>query len=173
MKLLNRWIPALSLLLLLVAPSLVSAQGKPLEIRVDFVSIETSDGDTDIGIEFPGSLAMAFYFSNQLALEPGLMIRNINTDAGNATLFGAGLFAPFYFKADEGKSGLFIAPGVVFTKATGDFESDALVDYGVDFGIKLPVKDRISTRLALTFRDGDSSDKAVIGASVGVGFFWR
>ena len=170
MKFLNRWILAS---LLLVTPGLVTAQGKPLEIRVDFVTIETSDGDTDIGIEFPGSLAMAFYFSNQFAVEPAVLIRNINTDAGNATLFGAGVFLPFYFKADEGKSGFFVAPGVAFTKATGDFESDALVDYGVDVGIKLPVKDRISTRLALTFRDGDSSDKSVIGASVGIGFFWR
>ena len=173
MKLANRWIPAGSLVLSLMLPGLAAAQGKPLEIRADFVTLETSDGDTDIALEFPGSLAMAFYFSRQFALEPAVLINNINADDASATLFGFGLSAPFYFKADEGKSGLFVSPGIFFSKATGDFETDAMFDYGVDVGFKMPVKERISTRLAVTFRDGDSSDKAVVGASFGIGFFWR
>lgn len=175
MKHFTRWIPAATTLLLLswLLPREVAAQGKPLELRVDFVSFETSDGDTHVALDFPGTLAMAFYFNKQFALEPEVLIHNFNSDAGNSTVFGLGLFAPFYFKADEGKSGLFVAPGIAYSKATGDFETDGLVDYGVDFGIKMPVKDRISTRLAATWRDGDSTDKSVFGASFGIAFFWR
>jgi len=175
MKLIRRSVLAVSSLILvpLLWSSQAGAQGKSLELRVDFISLETSDGNTDITLEFPGSFAMAFYFSPQFALEPGVLVHHLRSDGGSVTFFGASLFAPFYFQADGGKSGLFISPGVSLLKATGDFESDALFDYGVDLGFKRAASNRVSTRFALTLRDGDSHDKVVLGAAFGVGFFWR
>jgi hypothetical protein len=159
-------------LMMMLGTSAAAAQGKPLEIRVDFASAEFNDG-TSIDVEFPGSLAMAFYMTRQFAIEPAVIISNFSDDDFSGTAFGAGLFLPFYFKADEGRSGPFLSPGVAVSKATGDIETDTMFDYGVDFGFKFAVKERISTRFALTYRDGDSHDKAAFGGSFGIGFFWR
>lgn len=149
------------------------AQGRPLEIRVDMLGFQTSDGHTMVDVSFPGSVAFAFYLSSQLAVEPRLSLDNISGDGVSGTLYALGLFAPFYFKADEGKSGFFAAPGVMFQGASGDYGDETSVDYGVDVGVKWPLRDRISGRAAATWRDGDSYNKSVFGASFGIGFHWR
>jgi hypothetical protein len=158
---------------LLIGAVPAMAQGRPLEIRVDMVSFQTSDGDTFIDLDFPGTLAFAFYFTPQFAIEPRVTLSNVSSDNFDGTLYGAGLFLPFYFKADEGKSGFFLAPGGEVTGGTGDYDFDSQFDYGLDAGIKFAVRERISTRFALTLRDGDSYNEAAFGATFGIGFHWR
>lgn len=150
----------------------VMAQGRPLEIRADFASLESNDGRTVIALKFPGSLAMAFYMNQQFAIEPSISVTSLSGD-NDGTLYGAGLFFPFYFKADEGRSGFFVSPGAMVSGGSGDYDRDASFDYGVDLGIKMPLRERISSRLALTIRDGDSYNDLTFGATFGIGFFWR
>jgi hypothetical protein len=145
------------------------------EIRIDFASVITSDGFTRVGIGYPGTLAMGIYMNNNLALEPQLGLTyesdsDTDTDQGEIV---AGVFAPWYFNGDMGRTGLFLSPGVMFTKPFGDNDGDALVDYGVDFGVKLGRSERVSTRLAVTMRDGDRFGDPAFGAVFGVGMFWR
>jgi hypothetical protein len=147
------------------------------EIRIDFASVTTSDGFTRVGLGYPGTLAMGIYMNNNLALEPRLGFdyqSDSDTDVSGGSVL-AGVFAPWYFNGDMGRTGLFLSPGVEFTKGFGDdaFETDVMVDYGVDFGVKLGRSERVSTRLALTMRDGDSFSDPRIGAVFGVGMFWR
>ena len=59
------------------------------------------------------------------------------------------------------------------THTSADVADDTSLDLGVDVGFKWAVRERISTRLAFTVRDGDSSDDAVLGLTFGVGLFWR
>ncbi len=158
---------------LLLGTTPAMAQGRPLELRVDMISFQTSDGDTFVELEFPGSLAMAFYLTNQFAIEPRVAVSNTSSDNFDGTVYGAGLFLPFYFKADEGKSGFFLAPGAEMTGGTGDFDFDTRFNYGLDAGIKFAVRERISTRFALTVRDGDSYVDPAFGATFGIGFHWR
>lgn len=158
---------------LLLGATPAMAQGRPLELRVDMLSFETTDGNTTIDLEFPGTLAMAFYLTKQFAIEPQVAISNTSSDAVDGTLYGAGLFLPFYFNADEGKSGFFLSPGAMVLGGTGDFDFDAEFNYGLDAGIKFAVRERISTRFAATYRDGDSYDKGTFGATFGIGFHWR
>lgn len=156
----------------------LAAQGRQKEIRLDMLALETSDGNTGITAAFPGTVAIAFYMSPNVAIEPQVGIAfvsgedNLGNDFSGSVL-SAGLFVPFYFNNDMGRSGLFISPGLAVSKGTGDLETDALVDYGVDVGMKMTRNERVSTRLALTLRDGDSSADAVLGASFGIGLFWR
>lgn len=151
----------------------VAAQGRDKEIRLDMIGFETSDGNTAILAGFPGTVALAFYMNPNFALEPQVAIVNVNSDFGDGTVFGFGLFAPWYFKGDAGRTGFFVSPGLQYSKGTGDMETDGEMDYGVDLGLKMSYRERISTRLALTYRDGDSYGEAAIGATFGVGLFWR
>ena len=149
------------------------AQGRPLELRVDMFSFETSDGNTSIDLEFPGSLAFAWYLTPQFAIEPRASFSNVSNDNVDGSLYGIGVFLPFYLMADEGRSGFFVAPGVEMTGGTGDFDFDAQFNYGLDAGIKWPFRDRISGRIAATVRDGDSYGDPAFGAVFGIGFHWR
>ena len=171
MKFASRCVPVACALLLSATPAM--GQGRPLEIRVDMLSFETSDGNTNLDLSFPGTLAMAFYLSKQFAIEPEIMVSNVSSDFADGTLYGAGLFLPFYFNADEGKSGFFLSPGAMVLGGTGDYDTGTDFNYGLDAGIKFAVRERISTRFAATYRDGDSYDKGTFGATFGIGFHWR
>lgn len=170
-----RWAALLSALVL--APALsantLQAQGRPMEIRLDFIGVETSDGDTFLNLEFPGSVALAFYMTPQFAIEPKVFFANFSSDDVDGSFYGAGLFFPFYLTADNGKSGFFISPGLELSGGSGDFDQDSQVDYGIDLGVKNPVRENISLRFALTLRDGDSYNKAAFGATFGIGLHWR
>ena len=156
----------------------LAAQGRQKEIRLDFLTLQTSDGDFAIGGAFPGSIALAFYMNPNVAIEPqlGLLFVSGEDALGNdfsGTELSAGVFVPFYLRGDTGRSGFFMSPGLLISKGTGDLESDAAVDYGIDVGMKMTRNDRVSTRFAVTLRDGDSFADATLGATFGVGLFWR
>jgi hypothetical protein len=168
-----RGLVAATVLVAAVSTAAEAQEGRQVEIRLDFASLQTSDGTTAVGVDFPGSVAVAFYMNQSFALEPRVGLNFISGDGFSGNVLQAGLFAPYYFAGDFGKTGFFLAPGVTVSKGSGDLEFEAQTDYGADLGIKLAMRDRISSRIALTFRDGDSSTEAVIGASFGIGFFFR
>ena len=129
-------------------------------------------------VALPGSVALAFYMNESVAIEPQLGLLFVSGEDGagddfSGTELSAGLFVPFYLKGDTGRSGFFMSPGLLITKGTGDLETDAAVDYGIDVGMKMTRNDRVSTRFAVTLRDGDSFADATLGATFGVGLFWR
>ncbi len=166
-----RGLAAATLLVAVASP--LAAQARQKEIRLDFVELQTSDGNTLITAGFPGSVALGIYMNKNIALEPRVEIVSVSGDGNSTTFFGAGIFVPYYFAGDFGKSGLFVAPGLQLSKASGDFETDTQVDYGVDVGVKLTHKERVSFRIAATLRDGDSTNEAIIGGVFGIGLFWR
>jgi hypothetical protein len=148
----------------------LQAQGQALELRVDFASLQNSDGNTAIALLFPGSLAMAFYMNQQFALEPTAVVTHVSTDDEDFTAWALGMFLPFYFNRDMGRTGFFVSPGLLLSKSSG---SDSNVDLGLDVGYKWRLRDRISSRLALTLRDEEGADDTIIGLTWGLGFFWR
>ncbi len=161
--------------LLAAGASPLTAQTRDKELRLDFATLTTSDGRTEVGLGYPGTFALGIYMNQNLAIEPQLTFNYFNdndTDTSGGEI-SAGVFAPWYFNGDMGRSGLFLSPGVMLTKGIGDLEGDELFDYGLDLGVKMGRSDRVSTRLALTLRDGDRFNDPAIGASFGLGMFWR
>ncbi|HEX7122666.1 MAG TPA: hypothetical protein VF178_09890 [Gemmatimonadaceae bacterium] len=159
--------------LCVVPAATLAAQGKSLELRTDMVAIENADDNTEVTLVFPGSFAMAFYMNEYMALEPGIAISHLSDDDDSGTIFSLGFFVPIHIAPTMGRTGVFLAPGIQYTKGTGDFEFDGQTNYGLDVGIKTALRERISMRFAVTFRDGDSYDDPGIGATFGFGFFWR
>jgi hypothetical protein len=159
-------IPAVIVSVLAMGTVGIEAQtsDRPLELRLDVAQL--SIDPVGISAFFPGSGAIAVYLSEKLAVEG-------RASFGYSDSFwslGAGASVPFYLAADGGRSGFFVAPALDLGKAK---ESDLLLDYGVDAGIKIPFGDRTSWRVAATVRDGDSFGDITFGAQVGMSLFFR
>lgn len=160
----------------LVGASAVSAQAqmgglKVEEIRIDLAAINITNG-TFLGAGIPGSVALGVYLNDKIALEPTLGFNYAKPDgaADGTTAISLGVMAPFYFSGDRGRSGLFVAPGVMITKVT---DVDAAIDFGADVGFKGKMSDKVSWRAAAQLRDGDSFADASIGGVFGLSVFWR
>lgn len=158
--------------LVAVSATVAQAQVRVEEIRVDVAALQTSGGNLMLATGIPGSVALGIYLSDKLALEPTLGLAYFSPDVGNSTsVLTLGVFAPYYFAADRGHNGLFVAPGVEISKATS---TPAAIDFGADVGYKKALSPKVSWSLAGTLRLGDSYDPdALIGARFGLSVFWR
>lgn len=164
----------------LIGATAVSAEAqfgslKVEEIRIDIASLGLTGG-VALQAGVPGSVALAMYLNDKLALEPrvGFMYAKAEGASEGSTMFGLGVFAPFYFAGDRGHSGLFVAPGVdinMFSPAGGS--SSTNIDFGADVGYKGKMTDRISWRGAATLRDGDSYGDMQIGGMFGFSVWFR
>lgn len=150
----------------------VEAQLSVEEIRLDIGSFVTQDGFSRLRLAAPGAVAIGVYLNDNIALEPSVYFQNQKVDPADAVnSFGLGLFAPYYFDGSRGRSGFFVAPGLVINKV-GD--NDAAIDFGADVGIKKPINDKVSWRAAGLLRTGDSTaDELQFGAVFGFSIFWK
>ncbi len=157
--------------LVAVSASVAQAQVKVEELRVDLAGLTIQGGNLSLDVVAPMSVALGIYLTDKIALEPTLGFRYTKPDGFDAsTTIMLGVMAPFYFAGDRGHNGLFVAPGVMITKAT---DVDAAIDFGADVGYKKAMNDKVSWSLAGTFRTGDSYIDDPIGARFGLSVFWR
>lgn len=158
----------------LAVGSVESQERKSKEIRLDMISFQTSDGNSSGGVSFPSAnVALGIYMNQNVAIEPMAGVNFLSGDNFSGQIFRFGAFVPYYFKGDGGRSGLFLAPGLMYSKGTGDIETDGEFDYGVDFGFRKVWRDNLSWRGAVTLRDGGSFDEMALGAAFGLGLFWK
>ena len=165
--------------LLLAATTAQAQERREKELRVDFIGFQSADGNTEFGIGIPGQVALGIYLTKNIAIEPTIAFNSLSGDGFSATLMQVGVFVPYYLKGDAGRSGLFIAPGLMYGKAGGDLDSDGTIDFGVDVGLKHMLRTNVVMRVAGNIRSGDSFQDAngdsVIGfgATFGIGVFWK
>jgi hypothetical protein len=146
--------------------------GKPKEVRIDMLQVMTSDGTTGLNVGFPGTLAIAIYLNDNIAIEPNASLSFVSGDGFSGGDFGLGVMVPYYLAGGMGKTGVFVAPGVMLGKGFGDFDSDMAVNYGLDVGIKREWKSNVGQRFAITIRDGDSYPELAFGAVAGITLRW-
>lgn len=141
------------------------------EIRLDLVKAQFGDGYTLLDASLPGTFAIGIYMNDQVAFEPRVNILSLKVgdqDAETATSFG--LYLPIYLAGDRGRSGLFVAPGIDYSR----YDGSSTLDYGADIGLKSKVNDRMSMRVAALLRTGDTyADEINIGASFGFSIFLK
>lgn len=171
---------ALAVAVVLVSGLPLGAQSEPRmkEVRLTLAGLSTGGDITTASVFLPGDAAVAWFATPRVAIEPrvGLVYTSIKTPLGDTRsggTFGLGAFVPFYLKADNGRSGLFLAPGVTVSEPFGDLNGRRSVDGGVDVGYKQPIRERLSLRWALELRDRDSDDELRVGGSLGISLFWR
>ena len=157
------------------APASAQVMSKQKEIRIDLISVTGEDGAGGVGVDtgFPGTLAFGIYVNDHIAIEPQLSLKFFATYYVKGGFLGAGLFVPYYVAGDMGRTGFFVSPGLMLNKGVGDFDSEMLVDYGIDVGLKRAWKEHLTQRFALTLRDGDSHASIEYGVTAGIAFHWR
>lgn len=163
---------------LLAEPGVAQSVKRPLELRVQVAGVTVGDDFTNISASLPGALAFAWYLTPRVAIEPraGIAFNSVEVTPGDKRSGGSyslGAFVPLYLRAEGGRSGLFIAPGIAVTDLFGDFDGPRVVQGGLDIGLKRRMGERMATRWALELRDRDSDDEVTIGGSFGLSFFWR
>lgn len=169
----------LAALMVVAVPSLEAQERRTKEVRLDLVGFETVDGNSEFGFGLPGTVALGIYLNKNIAIEPQVSFSSFSGDGFSANVLQFGAFLPYYFRGDFGQNGLFVAPGLTYSKAGGDLDSDGVVDFGVDVGVKKSIRENLSWRLAGTIRTGDSYEDAAgdsqiaIGARFGIGIFWK
>jgi hypothetical protein len=166
--------------LLVAASSMVQAQERrEKELRIDVAGLESNDGTTTFGVGLPGTVALGIYMNNKIAIEPTISFNGISGDGNSVSFLQAGVFVPYYFKGDTGRNGLFVSPGLMYSKIGGDIDGDGMIDFGVDVGVKRSMRDNVAMRIAANIRTGDSYEDANgdstigVGASFGIGIFWK
>jgi hypothetical protein len=146
---------------------------RPTEVRIDLAGIVVRNGSTEVGLGLPGTLAVAVYLNERVAIEPRVLLDVRRGEGFNGGEVGLGLAVPYYLAGGEGRTGLFAAPVIEIGKGFGDFVTAMAVDFGADVGIKREWKPNVGQRIALTLRTGDStSDEVAIGAVFGISLRW-
>lgn len=144
-----------------VAASSVAAQSKPIEFRLGLADI--SFDPTSVNLGFPGAVAVGFFLSDRVALEPAVFA----SFAEDNTNIGVGASLPFYLSGDYGKKGLFVAPAISVVKFQ---DIDADFNIGAAAGIKFPVgTSGVGGRLAAEIDDLENIN---LGLSFGITYHW-
>jgi hypothetical protein len=150
---------------------------KPKEVRIDMLTLATSDGNTGLTLGFPGTLAIAIYMNDNIAIEPFF---SLDFASGDGVVEGGsyalGVMVPYYLAGGQGKTGIFVAPGLQIGNNFGDqadvFGDEMAVNYGLDVGIKREWKTNVGQRFAINVRDGDSFAELAFGVTAGITIRW-
>ncbi len=169
---------AVALLFVLGTPLLAQGDTRQMELRVQLVGVTVGDAVSSASVTLPGSVAFAWYVGSRVAFEPGVTVgyTSFESAPGQKVSGGSvavGAFVPIYLRADGGRSGLFVAPGIAVGQPFGDVGGSRVVSGGVDIGLKRRLGERMATRWALELRDRDRDDELTVGGSFGISLFWR
>lgn len=163
----------------LALPSSGSAQGRPVELGIDAGgTLDLSAGNAVvIGIPVQDFRA-GFFISDAVSVEPRVALNYLDGDGGDAIVTVAAQLGPMiHFSPERGRAQGYVRPfgGLNFLKVGG--ESDTQFALGGALGVKLPIAERLATRLEASFTHGFETSNFgggnAIGLTVGLSFFTR
>jgi len=168
---------AAAVVVLLVSPA--RAQGRPVELGIDAGgSLDLSAGNTVVvGLPVQDFRA-GFYLSDRVSVEPRLALNYLDGDGGDAIVAGTVQLGPvLHFTPDRGRAQPYVRPygGLNFVKVGG--ESDTQFALGGALGVKVPVGERLATRIEGSFTHGFDSGRSsggnALGLTIGLSFYTR
>lgn len=136
----------------------------------------SSPSTTEIAI--PVSLIRAgFFMSPVLSLEPWLGLNSFSGGGFSGTDYRLGVGLLYHFSASRAANQFYVRPFIGVHGESGDLGNGSTAQFGAGFGVKLPLRDRLATRLEANFghetgRAGDAGRDA-IGLLAGLSFYTR
>ncbi len=183
---LNRFKSApLALLLSAALPALASAQGRPIELGIDALSLGVNffsafgETTTLTTLSVPVQTFRAgFFVGDQVSVEPRISFDYLKAEDVDAVTVGTfSLGALYHFTPDRQQSQVYLRPlgSILFVDA---FDQSATQgSLGVGLGVKLPILGQLAARLELEYAHGfDNDDFANVNslaAVFGFSFFTR
>jgi hypothetical protein len=161
----------------LALPSFARAQGRPVELGIDAgVGFELSGSNTvSVGVPTQGFRA-GFFVADAVSIEPRLSLNYVHPDGGESLVALAAELGPvFHFGSEAGRAGPYLRPfgGINWLKIGS--ESDAQLTAGGALGVKIPIAERLATRLEATFthafESSEFSGGNALGGTIGFSFF--
>ena len=182
---LNRFKSApLALLLSAALPALASAQGRPIELGIDVLSlgvaISSAFGQTTTAtaLSVPVKTFRAgFFVGDQVSVEPRISFDYFKFEDTSVAHVTLSLGALYHFTPERQSSQVYLRPvGSISFVAFGD-QTASQVFLGVGLGVKLPMLGQLASRLELEYAHGfDNDDFANVNslaAVFGFSFFTR
>ncbi len=175
----------LALLLSAALPALASAQGRPIELGIDALSLGVDvfsafgQTATVTTVSVPeGSFRAGFFVGDQVSVEPRIAFDYVKVEDVDAVTVGTfSLGALYHFTPERQSSQVYLRPvgSISFVDFGG--QSASQVFLGVGLGVKQPILGQLATRLELEFAHGfDNDDFANVNslaAVFGFSFFTR
>jgi hypothetical protein len=163
----------------LLAPTLLAAQGRPVELGFDGGLSISFNGSTTTSFTVPfQSFRAGFFTSDNVSLEPALSLNYWKTaDRDAIATIGLEFAALVHFSPDRSRSQPYFRPlaGLSFVTAGGESASQFRVGGG--FGVRLPVANQLAVRLEggfqHSFENDDFAGVSALTASVGLSFLTR
>jgi hypothetical protein len=118
-----------------------------------------------------GGFRVGFFLGDLVSLEPSLNFQLLAGDDDTEVVVGSSLRILYHFSADATRSRFFLAAGPTFSLV------DSSTQFGLngELGVKLPIADRIGTRLGVGYTRGFDSDdfntRNIIYATAGLSMF--
>jgi hypothetical protein len=162
---------ALSILALSASASAQRSMANPSpEIGFD-AALTIGLGDADgTSIDIPAQhVRMGFFVSPALSIEPTFGLTH-QSDAFTAYQLGVG--ALYHFSPSRTQSQFYVRPFISIDGVSiSGGGSDSQARFGVGGGMKIPLRDRISSRFEANFQHTDGAD--AIGFLAGLSFYTR
>jgi hypothetical protein len=136
----------------------------------------TSPSVTTLAIPMP-LVRMGFFVSPVLSIEPSLGISSFSGGGLSGTDYTVGVGALYHFSPSRAANQFYVRPFLSINGSSGDAGSGSSVAFGVGGGLKIPLRDRIATRLEANFahdggrNGGGSSD--MLGLLAGLSVYTR
>ncbi len=172
-------LPVLLVGVVLLVPTLLNAQGQPVELGVDGGLDISFNGRTSTTFQLPiSSLRAGFFLSDAVSLEPAVSVNYVKIEEVDAIYtLGLELGALVHFISDRSRSQPYFRPFAGFQLLAAGGESVSQFHAGGGFGVKVPVANQLAVRLEAgfqhAFENEDLSGGNGIIAAVGLSFFTR
>lgn len=141
--------------LILALPSSGTAQGRPIELGIDAGgTLDLSADAVAIGVPVQDFRA-GFFISEALSVEPRLALNYLDGDGGSSVVTVSAQLGPMiHFSPDRGRTQGYVRPfgGLNFLKVGSESDTQFAVAGAV--GVKIPVAERLATRLEGSFPHG-------------------
>jgi hypothetical protein len=163
----NAMFTALALAIAMTTPSTVGAQDpgtrRPIELGIDAaVSYLSEDNFNRTIFQLPtSSVRVGVFLTDAVSLEPSLTLRHSRVTFDNpvtgdeetisGTSYNLAVGLLFHLHADRTRSQAYLRPLAGIQGFSGEGESGNQVALGGAFGVKLPVADRLGTRIEAGF----------------------
>ena len=163
----------------LLVPTLLNAQGQPVELGVDGGLTISFNGSTSTSFQLPfQSLRAGFFPSDAVSLEPVVSVSYLKFEEVDAIYtLGLEFGALLHFISDRSRAQPYFRPFAGFQLLAAGGESLSQFHAGGGFGVKVPVANQLAVRLEVGFQHGfkneDLSGGNSITAAVGLSFFTR
>lgn len=180
-------VAALTLLALGATAPVAHAQEKATEITVGVLGLgytscdgcdgvfELATGGANSGVFTGiggGSLAVGFYLSPGLALEPTVAVSTISSDGETLSVFSLGIAVPYYFNKGWGRKGPYLSPRFTYNSISAEGESASQAALGLGVGTKVPLNENAALRLQANFDYGFENQGDFIPSTTSFGAFF-